>query len=195
MLVDLRKCVGCNACVVACKSEHNSPSGIFNTRVLDKEMGEFPKVIRVFVPVLCNHCDEAVCAEVCPTKATQKQDNGIVNIDYDKCIGCAACVEHCPYQVRTLVKDNRRLYPDGKTVFTKPVHDVIPNNVVTKCDLCYYRLEKGNTSSCAEICPTEARIVGDLSDKNSKINELIEKYKAWTMLPEKGTCPRVYYIG
>jgi Fe-S-cluster-containing dehydrogenase component len=195
MLVDLRKCVGCNACVVSCKSEHLSPTGIFNTRVLDKEIGKFPKVIRVFVPVLCNHCDEPTCMDVCPTKATYKQDNGVVNIDYEKCIGCAACVEHCPYHVRTLVKDNRCVYPDGKSVFEKPVHNKIPNNVATKCDFCYHLLEKGESPKCAEICPTSARIVGDLSDSRSKIVELIEKYKAWTLLPEKGTAPRVYYIG
>jgi Fe-S-cluster-containing dehydrogenase component len=87
------------------------------------------------------------------------------------------------------------VYSDGKTVFEKPVHNKIPNNVATKCDFCYHLLEKGESPKCAEICPTSARIVGDLSDSRSKIVELIEKYKAWTLLPEKGTAPRVYYIG
>jgi Fe-S-cluster-containing dehydrogenase component len=195
MVVDLRKCVGCTACVVACKSEHNTPSGIFQTTVLDKEMGKYPKCIRVFVPVLCNHCDEPTCVDVCPTKASYKQDNGVVNIDYEKCIGCAACVEHCPYQVRTLVQDNRVLFPDGVSTFEKPVHRKIPNNVATKCDFCYHRLDAGKQPVCSEICPTEARVCGDLDDPNSEASQLIKKWKAWTMLPEKGTRPRVFYIG
>jgi ferredoxin len=84
--------------------------------VLEREVGRFPSVSRVFVPVLCNHCEQPKCAEVCPTKATAKRADGIVHIDYEKCIGCCACIEHCPYHVRTLVLDNRTLYPDGKTV-------------------------------------------------------------------------------
>ena len=195
MVVDLRKCVGCTACVVACKSEHNTPSGIFQTTVLDKEMGKFPKSIRVFVPVLCNHCDEPTCVDVCPTKASYKQDNGVVNIDYEKCIGCAACVEHCPYQVRTLVQDNRVLFPDGVSTFEKPVHRKIPNNVATKCDFCYHRLDAGKKPACSNVCPTEARMFGDLEDPNSEASQQIKKWKAWTMLPEKGTRPRVFYIG
>ncbi len=195
MVVDLRKCVGCTACVVGCKSEHNTPTGIFQTSVLDKEMGKFPNSIRVFVPVLCNHCEEPTCMDVCPTKATYKRDDGVVMIDYDICIGCAACVEHCPYQVRSLVKDNRCLYPDGVSTFEKPVHKKIPNNVATKCDFCYHRLEQGKIPVCAEICPTEARVFGDLSDKGSKVNQLIAKHNGWTMLPDKKTEPRVYYIG
>ncbi len=195
MVVDLRKCVGCTACVVSCKSEHNTPSGIFQTTVLDKEMGKFPKSIRVFIPVLCNHCDEPTCVDVCPTKASYKQDNGVVNIDYETCIGCAACVEHCPYQVRTLVQDNRVLFPDGVSTFEKPVHRKIPNNVATKCDFCYHRLDEGKQPACSTVCPTEARMFGDLDDPNSEVSQQIEKWKAWTMLPEKGTLPRVYYIG
>jgi len=195
MVVDLRKCVGCTACVVACKSEHNTPTGIFQTSVLDKEMGKFPNSIRVFVPVLCNHCEEPTCLDVCPTKATSKRADGVVMIDYDVCIGCAACVEHCPYQVRSLVKDNRCLFPDGVSTFEKPVHKKIPNNVATKCDFCYHRLEQGKVPACAEICATEARVFGDLSDKSSKVNQLITKYNGWTMLPDKKTEPRVYYIG
>ncbi len=195
MVVDLKKCVGCNACVVACKSEHNTPSGILNTNVLEKEVGKFPLANRIFVPVLCNHCENPTCAAVCPSKATYQRDDGVVLIDYEKCIGCCACIEHCPYQVRELVKDNRTLYPDGETVFNKPVHQKILNKVATKCDFCYHRIEKGGQPACCEVCPTQARIFGDLSDDGSKINELIEKHNGWQMMPEKGTEPCVFYIG
>jgi molybdopterin-containing oxidoreductase family iron-sulfur binding subunit len=195
MVIDLRRCVGCNACVVACKSEHNAPAGILQTTVLEKEMGKFPNTNRVFVPMLCNHCEFPVCAEVCPTKATHKRADGIVMIDYAKCIGCCSCIEHCPYHVRVLVLDNRTLYPDGRTVFEKPVHDKIPTKVATKCDFCHHRVETGGQPACAEVCPTSARVFGDLSDESSKASRLIREYSSWQMLPEKQTQPCVFYIG
>ena len=142
MVVDLKRCVG----LQRLRRWPASPSttrrtGSLLTTVLEKEMGTFPHMNRVFVPVLCNHCDVPVCAQVCPTKATHKRPDGIVFIEYAKCIGCCACIEHCPYHVRTLVQDNRMLYPDGTTAFEKPVAQQILNKVATKCDLCYHRVE------------------------------------------------------
>lgn len=195
MVIDLKKCVGCNACVVACKAEHNSPNDIMHTQVLEKEIGEFPQSNRLFVPVLCNHCENPICCEVCPSEATYQRDDGVVVIDYKKCIGCCACIENCPYRVRELVRDNRTLFPDGKTIFEKPVHQRIPNNVVTKCDFCYHRIEQKTKPACCEACPAEARIFGDLNDESSEICTAIRKYKGWQMLPESGTRPCVYYIG
>ncbi|MBM3789596.1 MAG: 4Fe-4S dicluster domain-containing protein [Acidobacteria bacterium] len=195
MVVDLKRCIGCNACVVACKSEHNTPAGILQTSVLEKEMGRFPYTNRVFVPVLCNHCENPVCAEVCPTRATHRLADGIVMIDYEKCIGCCACIEHCPYHARTLVRDNRTLYPDGRTAFEKPVHQKILNQVATKCDFCYHRVGRGESPACCEVCPTAARIFGDLSDEASKPSRLMRDHASWQMLPEKKTRPCVFYIG
>lgn len=195
MVVDLKKCVGCNACVVACKSEHNAPRGILQTAVLEKEMGKFPEANRIFLPVLCNHCEEPTCVDVCPTAATYQRYDGVVMIDYEKCIGCVACVEHCPYSVRQLVTESRNLFADGKTAFEKPVYQPIPENVVTKCDFCFHRLDKGMVPACVEVCPTSARIFGNLADDRSEAARLIERHHGWTMLPEKGTQPCVYYIG
>ncbi len=195
MVIDLKKCVGCNACVVACKSEHNTPRSIFYTLVLDREIGKFPNVARVFVPVLCNHCEKPTCLKVCPSKATRKREDGVVTIDFSRCLGCAACIEHCPYRVRRIVQDNRTLLSDGKTAFQKPVHHPVPNQVATKCDFCYPRIESGHLPACVEVCPTKARVFGDLEDPKSTVSELIDRYHGWTMLPEKGTEPRVYYIG
>ena len=195
MVVDLKRCVGCNACAVACKSEHNAPNNVLFTTVLEKEMGTFPHCNRVFVPVLCNHCDVPVCAQVCPTKATHKRPDGIVFIEYAKCIGCCACIEHCPYHVRTLVQDNRVLYPDGATVFEKPVAQPILIKVAAKCDLCYHRVEKGLAPACVEVCPTRARVFGDLADPASEANTLVTEHGGWQMLPERQTQPCVFYIG
>ncbi len=195
MVVDLKRCVGCNACAVACKSEHNTPNGILLTSVLEREMGRFPHVNRVFVPVLCNHCEAARCVEVCPTGATHRRADGIVHIDYAKCIGCCACIEHCPYHVRTLVRDNRTLYPDGQTVFEKPVHQRILNKVATKCDFCYPRIDQGQSPACVEVCPAKARVFGDLADPGSEPNRLARDHGGWTMLPDKQTRPCVFYIG
>ena len=195
MVVDLKRCVGCNACAVACKSEHNAPNGVLFTAVLEKEMGAFPHCNRVFVPVLCNHCDVPVCAQVCPTKATHKRPDGIVFIEYAKCIGCCACIEHCPYHVRTLVQDNRVVYPDGTTTFEKPVAQQILNKVAAKCDLCYHRVETGQRPACVEVCPTKARVFGDLANPASEANTLVKEHGGWQMLPEKQTQPCVFYIG
>lgn len=195
MVIDLKRCVGCNACVAACKSEHNTPAGIFQTKVLEKEMGRFPDANRVFVPVLCNHCARPVCAEVCPTGATYQRADGIVMIDYEKCIACLACIEHCPYRVRTLVRDRRTLYPDGRTPFEKPVHQKIPDHVVTKCDFCYHRVEQGRPPACCEVCPTSARVFGDLSAADSDASRLAREYGGWPMMPEHETRPCVLYIG
>jgi molybdopterin-containing oxidoreductase family iron-sulfur binding subunit len=116
-------------------------------------------------------------------------------IDYEKCIGCTACVEHCPYSVRQLVADKRNLFADGKTVVERPVFKPIPDNVVTKCDFCYHRVDKGTVPACVEVCPTSARVFGDLADERSEAARLKERYNGWTMLPEEGTQPQVYYIG
>ncbi len=195
MVIDLKKCVGCSSCVAACKAEHNAPSGLFQTQVLDREMGRFPEVNRVFVPVMCNHCAKPTCVEVCPTKASFQRDDGIVMIDFEACIGCGACVEHCPYHARVLVTDNRMLFPDGRTVFEKPVFAPIPNHVALKCDFCFHRLSQGLKPACVEVCPTQARIFGDLEDPASEASRLIREHRAWQMLPHKGTEPSVYYIG
>jgi len=195
MVIDLKKCIGCHSCVVACKSEHNTPSGMFQTLVLEKELGKFPNTVRVFFPVLCNHCEEPTCVEVCPTGATYKRDDGIVMVDFEKCIGCGICVEHCPYSARALVRDNRTVFPNGKTVFKKPVHQEIPGKVALKCDFCFHRVKDKRVPACVEVCPTEARVFGDLLDKESNVSRLIETYRGWQVLPDQGTKPCVYYIG
>jgi len=99
MVIDLKRCVGCYSCHIACKAENATPPGVFWARVLEKEQGEYPTATRIFLPVLCNHCKEPPCRDICPTGATTKRQDGIVYIDYDVCIGCRACMMACPYGI------------------------------------------------------------------------------------------------
>lgn len=101
MVIDLERCIGCNACTVACKQKNATPPGTFWCKVTTTEEGEYPKAYRKHMPTLCNHCEKAVCVDVCPTGATYKREDGIVMVDADKCIGCRYCIAACPYEART----------------------------------------------------------------------------------------------
>lgn len=193
MVIDLKKCIGCNACVVACKSEHNVPNNIFLTVVLEKEVGQFPASNRIFLPVLCNHCGHPVCVDVCPTGASYQREDGIVLIDQDECIGCKACIIACPYDSRSWVKDNRIVFPDGETIFENPAVPKCQKYVPVKCDFCAHRVEKGLNPACVEVCPVQARIFGT-TESGNLVAELIARGYARS-LHDKGTQPYVYYIG
>jgi molybdopterin-containing oxidoreductase family iron-sulfur binding subunit len=153
---------------------------------------------------MCNHCEDATCIDVCPTKATYARDkDGIVLVDFDKCIGCGACVLACPYEQRFQILDNRTVFPDGETSFENPDAQRAPNGVTAKCDLCYHRVDEGKEPACAEACPTDARIFGVLSEDAEgdgetpfrNLNDLISRENAFSLLPEKGTKPCVFYVG
>jgi len=192
MVMDLNRCIGCNACVIACKVEHNTPIDIHFTQILEREIGEYPQVQRQFLPTMCNHCDAAPCIDVCPTKATYARDkDGIVLIDWEKCIGCGGCILACPYDQRSPVHDNRTVFPDGGD-FRSTVVTRAPAGVTVKCDFCYHRIDVGKEPACVEACPTNARIFGERAGE--KMSTLIDVEKAWTLLPEKGAQPGVYYV-
>ncbi|UCG67637.1 MAG: 4Fe-4S dicluster domain-containing protein, partial [Deltaproteobacteria bacterium] len=110
MVINLNKCIGCYACMIACKQEHFLPPEIFWARVLMGESGKYPTVRKLIYPVLCNHCEEAACVDVCPTGATTKREDGIVVIDYDRCVGCRYCMMACPYQQRTFYANGKKEY-------------------------------------------------------------------------------------
>jgi molybdopterin-containing oxidoreductase family iron-sulfur binding subunit len=204
MVMDLDKCNGCQACVIACKVEHNTANEVNFTRIFEREVGTYPNANRQFLPVMCNHCEDAPCIDVCPTKATYARDkDGIVLVDWDKCIGCGACILACPYEQRFQILDNQTLFPDGQTGFEKPDTNRSPNGVAAKCDLCYHRVDEGKEPACAEACPTDARIFGVLDEEPGtesetpfqNLNDVISRKNAFSLLPEKGTKPCVYYIG
>ena len=198
MVFDLKRCIGCNACVVACKTENALPEGVFFTRTFVAETGSFPEVKRTYIPTLCNHCDDAPCEKVCPSGATYTRADGIVMVDQDKCIGCTACAVACPYDVRTqLTKEKlERGYFDGKELaeFEKAQNARLVPGTVAKCDFCSRRVDDGLLPACVVACPTEARIFGDRDDPNSAPSKLIRERNGRPPLPEKNTRPNVFYV-
>ncbi|MCC7257598.1 MAG: 4Fe-4S dicluster domain-containing protein [Gammaproteobacteria bacterium] len=198
MVFDLKRCIGCNACVVGCKQENSLPDGVFFTRTLSQEYGVYPTVNRVYIPTLCNHCEDAPCQKVCPSGATYTRPDGIVMVDPEKCIGCGSCAVACPYDQRTELKAESfkaGLFGTGEvTPFEKQGYVRFTPGMVTKCDFCSGRVDAGLDPACVVTCPTDARIFGDLDDPNSKASRLIRERGGRQPLPEKNTRPKVYYI-
>jgi tetrathionate reductase subunit B len=174
MVIDLRRCVGCHACTIACKSEFNVPLGVWRTWVKIRESGVYPRIRRSFLPKLCNNCRKAPCVDVCPTRASQYDEDGTVQIEDNKCIGCKLCVVACPYK-------QRFVNPDKKTA--------------DKCSLCMHRVQQGLAPSCVNTCISGARTFGDFNDPDSKVSKLLKANKVSVLKPELGTKPLVYYIG
>ena len=200
MCIDLKRCYGCYACVMACKVKNHTPPGVFWARVLKGERGTFPNTTRQALPVLCMQCDEPSCLEVCPTGATVKLDNGIVIVEKDKCIGCKSCMMACPYGARYSVEKWESYFPEGLPLspyeeFAKEAWEETSGvGVATKCDFCRDRIENGGQPACVEACSAKARTFGDLDDPNSEISILITKYRGEVLNPELGNKPKVYYL-
>ena len=173
-LLDSDSCIGCHACTVACKSEHDVPLGVNRTWVKYIETGTFPDVARKFNVMRCNQCDDAPCMAICPTSALYRADNGVVDFQDDDCIGCKSCMNACPYDA---------LYINPET------------NTAHKCNMCNHRLEVGLEPSCQIVCPTEAIKIGDLDDPTSEISRIIARDDVAVRAPEQNTKPKVYYRG
>jgi Fe-S-cluster-containing dehydrogenase component/formate-dependent nitrite reductase membrane component NrfD len=172
--IDLPKCIGCHACTIACKVEHDIPVGVNRCWVKTVEKGTFPDTRRFFFPVLCNQCDEAPCVRICPTRALYKRRDGIVDLNGAVCIGCRACMIACPYD---------QLFIDPNT------------RTAEKCNFCANRVENKLLPACVTVCPTECRIFGDLEDTSSQLYRFVQNAGITTRKPEKGTLPKVFYVG
>jgi phenylacetyl-CoA:acceptor oxidoreductase subunit 1 len=207
MVIDLLRCNGCYSCVMACKQENFLPAGILWNRVLVGESGKYPTVTKEILPILCNHCKEAACVNACPTGATARREDGVVTIDYDKCIGCRYCIIACPFQARSYLHKLKEYFPgQGRTPWDILAKDVFQTGVAVKCDFCSDRIDAGlkkglkpgvdreATPACVLNCPTKARYFGDLDDPNSEVSRLIKEERATQFHPEYGTEPSVYYI-
>ncbi|MGF1695357.1 4Fe-4S dicluster domain-containing protein [Vibrio lamellibrachiae] len=182
MAIDLRKCVGCQACTVGCSIENQAPIGQFRTTVKQYEVTledgtQIQKEAKAFMlPRLCNHCDDAPCIKVCPVQATFQREDGIVMVDNERCVACAYCVQACPYDARFINKETL---------------------TADKCTFCAHRLEEGLLPACVETCVGGARVIGDINDPSSEINRLLSENKQDinVLKPEQDTKPHVFYIG
>jgi len=212
-IVDLRRCIGCRACTVACKAEFGVPLGAFRTAVYEEIHGTFPSPEKNFLPRLCNHCegnkDDQIppCIKECPEYpkdrrefitadgkkiryrggATYKRPDGLILFDNSLCVGCGKCIEACPYGARNW--DKSLLSGKDKT-----------KNAITKCTFCQHRIDKGVEPACVNICQGRARIFGDLNDPTSKVSKLakefglVDKRNETTLLPGENTIPMCFYI-
>ncbi|NIN96381.1 MAG: 4Fe-4S dicluster domain-containing protein [Anaerolineae bacterium] len=195
MVIDLKKCVGCTACAMACKAENGTPPGVWWGKVVMGERGEGTSARRTALPSLCMHCSNAPCVQVCPTGASHKRADGIVAVDYDKCMGCRYCEVACPYDARTFVDGIEPYYPDfGFTPYEELMFKKHQAGVVEKCNFCLERVEQGQEPACVQTCIAYARHFGDLDDPNSEVSKLIAQKHGYQLLPELGTEPSVYYL-
>jgi len=198
MVIDLRKCMGCRACMQACGMENLVPidytaldageqmlkwvSGeieYYNMRVLQLSFdGKLQHI-----PIPCMHCDKPPCVEWCPTGASYKRSDGIVMVDSERCIGCKTCITVCPYGARYVRKSS----VTGSHV-----------GVVDKCKMCFHLVDKGELPACARVCPSKAIIFGDIDNPQSEVRKLltsVDPTKVKVLKKELGTRPNVFYIG
>lgn len=178
MVVDLRRCVGCQSCTVSCGLENRTPVGDFRTTVGEyvvRDAAASPPLV-ASLPRLCNHCEKPACIPVCPVGATRQRDDGIVVIDATKCLGCGFCVQACPYGARFLNHETK---------------------TADKCTFCAHRLAAGLLPACVENCVGGARRFGDMHNPDSLVAKMLRDYdgRLAVLYPEKKTKPSVYYLG
>lgn len=202
MLIDLTRCIGCDACTVACKQENGTPQDVFFARVLNVEHGSYPNVKRTYIPVLCNHCENPACLKACPNKAIFRREDGIVLIDQDRCRSAGACVSACPYGNIILSPKADKWYLSDDTPYERDfVRPRLHPTVARKCTLCAHRVDEGLEPACVVACPTTARIFGDVDNPESKISRYVTEQKELTardpfkLIPEAGTEPANMYLG
>jgi len=196
MVIDLRKCVGCNACTVACKQENATPPGVFWSKVLQYETGDYPQAHLRFLPMLCMHCQVAPCLEVCPTGATYRAEGGLVLVNDNLCVACRYCIMACPYEARSYNATRPREYYSGQgmTEYETLGYTQHPKGSIEKCTFCAHRLRVGKEPACVATCPSSARVFGDLDNPESEVSRPVASGLAKPRLEEQGTKPSVFYI-
>ena len=213
LVIDVGACIGCRTCQWACKAENNVPDTIsppwievFGVKIEQSVTGEpslddlkkgattsytkSPLPGMWYMPVACNHCDNPPCVKVCPVGATYKDKDGLVLIDYDKCIGCRFCVVACPYTARRF----NFAKPETPADKVNPSVPVRPLGVVEKCTFCVHRTRRGILPRCVEVCPVRARYFGNLNDPQSEVSQLLNSNPYFQLLHELNTGPNLRYI-
>ncbi len=173
MAVDTRRCVGCNACVISCKTENAVPLGGFRAWIVQEVHGTFPDLTMQIRSERCNQCADAPCVAACPTGASHVGEGGVVLVTRRKCTGCKACVAACPYGAR---------YVDPEQGF------------VDKCTFCLHRVRRGLEPACVGTCPTKALTFGDLADAGSAVSRVVASRRWDVVKPEAGTRPQVFFL-
>src|SRR4030042_763129 len=174
MAIDTRTCVGCSACVIACKTENRVADGYRRDWIRTETNGTYPNLRMTIQSERCNHCTDAPCVSACPTGASYYGPGSTVLVDRHKCTGCKACIAACPYDAR----------------FVAPAV-----GAVDKCTFCVHRLGHGiPTTACQEVCPTESISFGDLADPLSDLSRLLARRAHYSLRPEAGTRPRHFYL-
>lgn len=220
MVIDLDKCFSCQSCTAACRMENNTPPAgpdqaergraILWNEVLPASEGEYPNLTMQFYPRPCQHCENHPCTKVCPVRATYMNEEGIVLVDYNRCIGCRFCTVACPYQVRYF-NWYQPEWPEELKARLNPDFEVAPRpkGVVEKCTFCIHRLRKAREKAeeegrvftasdyipaCVQTCTGRARFFGDLDDPASTVSQLAADPRAFRLLEDMGTEPKVFYL-
>jgi Fe-S-cluster-containing dehydrogenase component len=203
MVIDQSKCTGCGYCVMACRAHNDVPPDITWNPVLETgQVGEN----KVYLPRPCMQCTKAPCVDVCPVKASTYRPDGIVMMNYDRCIGCRYCEVACPYGARSF---NWKQFTGPNPAIPEWGEAEVPRRprgVVEKCSFCYQRIDRGlalgltpgvdedATPACVVACPVGARVFGDLADLNSDVNKILRNHVSYRLREELGTSPHVFYL-
>ncbi|MBR0409788.1 MAG: 4Fe-4S dicluster domain-containing protein [Eubacterium sp.] len=213
MVINLDRCIGCQTCALVCHMHNSQPPGTWWNRVFtpgaethETAIGEKGHFKMEFLPVSCQMCDNPACQKVCPTGATYTNEDGVVLVDYNKCIGCRTCMAACPYGVRQFNwKDPKEAKKELGYAYGYP-HDATeepkklvytqnrPVGVVEKCTFCAQYVQKGEEPACVRACPGKARFFGDLDDPDSEVGRMIREKTVYRLREDYGTNPKVYYI-